>query len=68
MRQCYLCGKSYANGNTRVMLRSHYNPTSSRRKKANLTLVRNMVPGRRVLLCVKCLKTISKGKKKALLK
>ncbi len=62
MRQCYICGKSYKNANTRVMLRSHYNPTSSQRKRANLKLMRNIVPGKRVLVCVKCLKTLSKKK------
>ena len=63
MRQCKRCKKSYQKGGTRKLLRGHYNVTKVGRKKANLQLSMLYTPGKRVLLCTRCIKTFSKTKK-----
>ena len=42
------------------MLRGHYNPTKTGKKKANLQWTKLYVPGKRVLVCVRCLKGLTK--------
>ncbi len=44
---------------TRILLRGHYNPTNWTRKYPNLQKARDP-QGKRVLACVKCIKTFSK--------
>jgi ribosomal protein L28 len=61
MRECAICKKSYNIKTVRSMLRSRYNPTTIKKQKANLKVVRNLIPGKkRAYVCVKCLKTITK--------
>jgi ribosomal protein L28 len=60
MRQCARCEKSYIKGGTRKLLRGHYNPTKSGKKKANLQWTRNYIPGKQVLVCARCLKELTK--------
>jgi len=60
MRACAICGKSYILGGTRKLLRGHYNPTKTGKKKANLQWTRLYAPGKRVLVCTRCLKTLTK--------
>ena len=62
MRACKRCGKSYKMGGTRKLLRGHYNPTTSGRKKANLQWTSLLVPGTRSMVCTQCLRTLSKTK------
>jgi ribosomal protein L28 len=50
--------------NTRIKLRGKYNPTNSSRKKANLQYAVDPKTGKRLLVCTKCLRTLSKTKKK----
>jgi len=63
MRACERCGKSYLMGGTRRKLRGKYNPTNWSKKKANLQWTNLFVSGKRTLVCVKCLKTLTKAKK-----
>ncbi len=42
----------------RILLRGHYNPTSKSRKYPNLQF--SKVDGVRKLICVQCMRTISK--------
>jgi len=60
MRQCTKCGKSYIKGGTRKLLRGHYNPTKTSKKKANLQWTKSFIPGKRVLVCTRCLKGLTK--------
>lgn len=60
MRACQKCGKSSLGGGTRKLLRGHYNPTNYSKKKANLQWTRLLTPGQRKLVCVSCLKTLTK--------
>ncbi|OGG38988.1 hypothetical protein A2116_01855 [Candidatus Jorgensenbacteria bacterium GWA1_49_17] len=68
MRQCAKCHKSYIKGGTRKLLRGHYNPTKTGKKKANLQWTRLLnsglegapSKGKRVLVCVRCLKGLTK--------
>ncbi len=69
MRQCERCGKSSIGGGTRKLLRGHYNQTNYTRKRANLQWTRLLTEGtpqgktpRRSMVCVKCLKTLSRTK------
>ncbi len=55
MRQCAICGKSSKMVGHRIKLRGKYNPTNWSRKYANLQWGR--VDGKRVKMCVQCLKT-----------
>ncbi|MEW6617085.1 MAG: 50S ribosomal protein L28 [Patescibacteria group bacterium] len=64
MRACEKCEKSYKMGGTRKLLRGHYNPTTSGKKKANLQWTNLLVPGKRSKVCTTCLRTLSKTKKK----
>ncbi|MCL4403820.1 hypothetical protein M1432_00490 [Patescibacteria group bacterium] len=59
MRQCANCGKSFQISGTRIKLRGKFNPTNSGKKKANLQWTR-LLGGKRQLVCVKCLKTLTK--------
>ncbi len=65
MRQCAKCGKSYNSSGTRQLLRAHYNPTTFGKKRANLQWTRLLVKSKRSLVCVKCLKTLTRQKAKA---
>ncbi len=58
MRQCAICGKGSVIRGKRSFLRSHYNPTSTSRKYPNLQYAK--VAGARKLICVQCLRSISK--------
>lgn len=60
MRECARCKKSYQGGGTRKLLRGHYNPTTYGKKKANLQWTRAFISGKRVLLCTRCLRTITR--------
>jgi len=64
MKQCSLCGKSYILGGTRKKLRGVFNPTNWSRKRANLQQSR-LLDGKRQLLCVKCIRTLSRDIKEA---
>jgi ribosomal protein L28 len=60
---CDICGKQKSRGNTRKLLRGHYNITGKRDFKPNLQ--KATLDGERVLACVKCIRT---NTRKALLK
>ena len=60
MRQCAKCGKSFQMGGTRIKLRGKFNPTNSTKKKANLQWTRLLNNKKRSLVCVKCLKTLTR--------
>lgn len=62
MRACERCKKSSQGGGTRKLLRGHYNPTNYGKKKANLQWTSLLVPGKRSLVCTRCLRTLSKTK------
>jgi len=47
----------------RKKLRGKYNPTAKKRKYPNLQWVR-LADGKRIKACTKCIKTMSKTKKK----
>ena len=59
MKQCELCGKGSKMSGTRTLLRGHYNPTNWTRKYPNLQKSRDS-EGKRVLACVKCMRTMVK--------
>lgn len=54
-RVCEICGKGVQVGNTRKLLRGHYNVTAKRRFVPNLQ--KATYKGRRVLACVQCIRT-----------
>lgn len=58
-KQCSICGKKTKVAGKRVKLRGKYNPTTKRRQKPNLHWVK-ISPKKRVLVCAKCLKALSK--------
>ena len=58
-RICVLCGKGSIVTVTRKKLRSKYNPTAKKRKYPNLQWAR-LDNGRRVKICTKCIKKMSK--------
>jgi len=60
MRACKRCNKSFEMGGTRKKLRGKYNPTNWSRKKANLQY--GKLDGKRALLCVRCMRTLTKTK------
>jgi len=62
-RECAICGKSTQVGNTRKLLRGHYNVTAKRRFKPNLQKTKH--EGKNVLACVACIKTQSRKATKA---
>lgn len=61
MRQCEVCKKGSLIKTSRQLLRGHYNPVNTQRKYPNLQKVRISDEGR-VLVCMKCRKSILKGK------
>ncbi|MDP3997004.1 MAG: bL28 family ribosomal protein [Candidatus Andersenbacteria bacterium] len=58
-RICAICGKGKQMGNTRKLLRGHYNITGRRAFKPNLQ--KTTYQGEKVLACVKCIKTQHKS-------
>ncbi|MBN2197644.1 50S ribosomal protein L28 [Candidatus Wolfebacteria bacterium] len=63
MRQCQICGKGSIMRAGRKKLRGQYNPTPKKRKYPNLQktkLTSGSDAGKTVLVCAKCLKTLSK--------
>lgn len=60
MRECTRCGKSFQMGGTRKLLRGKHNPTNWIKKRANLQWTCAYLPGKRVLVCTRCLRTITK--------
>jgi len=56
---CALCGKKYNIATTRKKTRSKYNPTSSHLQRPNLQWLK-LANGKRIRVCVKCLKTAAK--------
>ncbi len=62
MRQCEICGKGSIIRGKRVLMRGHYNPTSTARKYPNLQKTK-LPDGKRVLACVKCLKNLHRDAK-----
>ncbi len=56
MRQCTSCGKGSVIGGKRILLRGHYNPTSTSRKYPNLQYAK--VNGVRKLICTNCIRTM----------
>lgn len=63
MRACALCEKSSKGGGTRKLLRGHYNPTAYGKKRANLQYAKDPKTGKRMLVCTKCIRTLSKVRK-----
>jgi len=71
-KQCTICDKGSRVFGVRKKLRGKYNPTSKRRKYPNLqwlTVPQNTThkkfkpyKGKRILVCTKCIKTLSKTK------
>lgn len=60
MRQCAQCNKGSVIRGKRRLLRGHYNPVSRSRKYPNLQWA--VVKGKRIKICVACLKTLHKKK------
>lgn len=60
-RVCEICGKRKQMGNTRKLLRGHYNITGRRAFRPNLQKFRH--DGRHVLACVQCIRTTNKPAK-----
>ncbi|MCX6736674.1 MAG: 50S ribosomal protein L28 [Candidatus Parcubacteria bacterium] len=60
---CPLCDKRYNVAVNRVKARSRYNPTSTHRQLPNLQWTKD-ADGKRIKVCVKCLKTLAKKSKK----
>ncbi len=60
-RVCEICGKKKSIGNTRKLLRGHYNITGKRSFRPNLQKFQH--EGRRVLACVQCMRTTNKAAK-----
>ena len=54
-RFCDICHKTKSRGNTRKLLRGHYNVTAKRDFKPNLQNA--IIDGKRLLVCVKCIRT-----------
>ncbi|MBI4993581.1 hypothetical protein HZC33_01295 [Candidatus Wolfebacteria bacterium] len=63
MRQCKICGKGSILFAKRLKLRGNYNPIPKTRKYPNIQSTR-LENGKRVLACVKCIKTQKKNQKK----
>lgn len=71
-RECVICGKKRIMVGKWVKLRGKYNPTGKRKKYPNLQFVRipsdvkrdafKRFAGKRVLSCVKCIRTLKKTK------
>ncbi|MEO6077299.1 MAG: L28 family ribosomal protein, partial [Candidatus Andersenbacteria bacterium] len=55
---CTICGKGKTMGNHRKLLRGHYNITGRRTFKPNLQSVSH--EGKKVLACVRCIRTKAK--------
>ena len=61
MRQCEICGKGSIVRGARKKLRGNYNPTPKKRKYPNFQKTR-LANGKRIVVCVKCLKSSKKTK------
>lgn len=73
-RVCEICGKKPTQAVKRKKLRSRYNPTARRKKIPNLHRITvtpfiaqkfsklNLPVGKKIWVCSKCLKTITKAK------
>ena len=68
-QMCIRCGKRSRVGGKRKLLRGHYNPTATVRRRPNLQWVRLPIPlkgikaGIRVRMCTKCMKALAKARK-----
>jgi len=62
MKECAICGKKKSIGNTRKLLRGHYNVTGKREFKPNLQ--KTTFENRKVLACVKCIKNMNREARK----
>ena len=62
MRQCERCGKGSKMVGHRILLRGHYNPTNWTRKYPNLQYA--TINGKRMYVCVNCMRTIAKPPRK----
>lgn len=60
-RMCEHCGKTKQIGNTRKLLRGHYNVTGKREFRPNLQKIKH--EGAHLLLCVNCIRTLNKAAK-----
>jgi ribosomal protein L28 len=60
---CQICGKKSIVARKRNKLRGKYNPTPKKRKYPNLQWI-HLASGKRVLACTRCIKTLSKTKRK----
>lgn len=58
-RVCEICEKKKIMGNTRKLLRGHYNITGRREFKPNLQ--KTIIDGIHVLACTTCIRTQSKA-------
>lgn len=68
-KRCALCKKGGLIGGKRKLLRGHYNPTKTVRRKPNLQRLRlpfshkGFPQGLRLLVCTRCMKAMSKKRK-----
>jgi len=62
-RGCAICNKEKTIGNLRKLLRGHRNVTGKREFKPNLQ--KTSFQGKKVLACVKCIKTQSRAARAA---
>jgi len=60
-RVCDICGRSYHNANIINKLRGKYNRAGNKKQRANLQS--RTIEGKRVTICVNCLRTQMKKKK-----
>jgi len=61
-RICDICGKDYHNANIINKLRGRYNRAGNKKQRANLQS--KVIDGKKVTICVSCLRTLSKTKAK----
>jgi len=59
MRQCAKCGKGSKMVGARRLLRAHYNPVNWTRKYPNIQWA--TIDGKRVRICVACIKSLHKA-------
>ncbi|MBP8617778.1 MAG: hypothetical protein KBI15_00885 [Candidatus Pacebacteria bacterium] len=64
-RECYFCGKTYQSARTYKKIKSKYDPTNSRKQKANLQWVVLPHSKKRVKVCPRCRKNIIKTQVKS---
>jgi ribosomal protein L28 len=60
-KMCEICGKQKSVGNTRKLLRGHYNITSGRSFRPNLQ--KTTYQGKKVLACTRCIRSETKAGK-----